>query len=122
MRSAVEKRGPPKVIAKPKGNANKNYSLITEMGLDRGNPKENTLYNNILVSPNSRYRSIEFATENLNHRHSSIQNQSSHLFLPPQNSVRETAIKGGLDYTKTYKHQSLVKMGKIFAAVRDMLK
>lgn len=63
MRSAVEKQGPPKMIAKPKGNADKNYSLITEMGLDRGNPKENTLYNNILVSPNSRYHSIKFATE-----------------------------------------------------------
>ena len=39
-----------------------------------------------------------------------------------QNSVCEIAIKGGIDYNKTYKGQPMAKMGKIFAMVSDMLK
>ena len=43
----------PESIPKPKGTAGNDYNLLTEMGLDGTNPKECTLYRDILVSPRS---------------------------------------------------------------------
>ena len=73
------------------------------MGLNKQIRKEKVLYNRILVSLKDR----------------SIVIDSPHLRL--QSNLRELMIMVGIDFEVTYKEQSMVKMGKLFAAVSNML-
>jgi hypothetical protein len=87
------------MIPKPKGSVGEaGFSLITEMKLDKYNPKDKALYNDILVG-----REVI-----LNHHSNSQMVQAS---------VRALAIGAGIELGRSYKDQSITRLAKLMLAV-----
>ena len=88
------------MIPKPKGSVGvAGFNLITEMKLDKYNPKDKVLYNDILVC-----------------RRASLDKGCSPLQMA-QSSVRTLAISAGIDLGRRYKDQSITKLSKLMLAV-----
>jgi hypothetical protein len=95
------------MIPKPKGSIGKaGFSLIAAMMLDKHNPKDKALYNDILVS-------MELNNDMIKHAHN---------FEMVQASVRALSIGAGIDLGRTYKDQSITRLSKLMLAVSKCLK
>lgn len=92
------------LISKPKGSVGgAGFSLITEMKLNKQDPKDKVLYNDILVC-------------------SEFWGAIDSKLTMGQASVRALAIRAGIDLGRNYKDQSITKLAKLVIAVSAMAK